>query len=187
MLRLSLLLMLAVSTGTVLTGCVDEPSSSRSPYADHLDNEVRGLSTKEIEDLRNGAGMGFALAAEVNGWPGPLHALELADDLGLAGHQREELERLRAAMLAEAVPLGEAIVAAHGRLEAGFRSGSMDTDRLMEDVATLEGLYAELRVVHLATHLAAQPLFTQHQLAEYDRLRGYSDDGAHEHSDDPQH
>lgn len=161
-----------------LSGCLgDGPASTPSPYAGDLHTEVRGLSQSEIDDLRSGAGMGLARPAEVNGWPGPLHALELADELDLAAHQRRDLQELRDEMLAAAVPLGEEILRVHGRLEAGFRTGEMDETRLAEDLATLESLYAKLRFVHLKTHLDARPLFTQGQLDAYERLRGYGDEG----------
>jgi hypothetical protein len=167
-----------LAASIALTGCTAPPATdtaTRSPYADHLDSQVRGLSAEEIEGLLTGAGMGFALAAEVNGWPGPLHALELRDELDLSQTQVETLQALREGKLAAAVPLGEQILAAHERLEDGFRSGAMDEERLAADVAHLESLYAELRIVHLRTHLEAYPVFTDHQRMEYDRLRGYGD------------
>jgi hypothetical protein len=165
----------------LLAGCVSPDDGPReSPYADHIGNEVRGLKQAEIDGLRNGGGMGFALAAEANGWPGPLHALELSAELALSAAQEEALRAMRASMLEQAVPLGEEVLAAHKRLEDAFRSGNMTEERLREDVAALEGLYAELRFVHLRTHIEAYDVFTPHQRMEYMRLRGYADEsGGH--------
>lgn len=189
--RLTLLLPLSLLIAPVFAGCMDaDPSESatdtRSPYADDIDNEVRGLPQDEIDGLRSGAGMGYALPAEVNGWPGPLHALESAEELGLVPHQRDDLQDLRQRMLDEAIPLGEEILAVHGRIEEAFRSGDMDDARLQAEVDHLESLYAELRFVHLRTHLEAYPLFTQDQIDAYARLRGYhdvdGDEGDHVHA-----
>ena len=38
--------------------------------------------------------MGLALAAELNGYPGPRHVLDLADQLGLTPEQQVEAQRL---------------------------------------------------------------------------------------------
>ena len=50
--------------------------------------------------------MGLALAAELNGYPGPMHAIELADRLELSPEQRARLRALFDAMKAETIPIG---------------------------------------------------------------------------------
>jgi hypothetical protein len=54
-----------------------------SPYKGMEKQEIKALSDKQMTDLRQGAGMSLALAAELNSYPGPSHALELADKLKL--------------------------------------------------------------------------------------------------------
>ena len=51
--------------------------------------------------------MGLALAAELNGYPGPLHVIELADSLRLTPEQRARMEALHTSMTSEAGVLGE--------------------------------------------------------------------------------
>lgn len=46
-------------------------------YSGYASREIKALSPAQIEDLRTGRGMGLALPAELNGYPGPLHVLEL--------------------------------------------------------------------------------------------------------------
>ena len=53
-----------------------------SPYGGFAERPMKALSAEQIADLRAGRGMGLALAAELNGFPGPVHALELAVPLG---------------------------------------------------------------------------------------------------------
>ena len=47
-----------------------------SPYAGLETRTIKALSEQQIADLRAGRGMALALAAEVNGYPGPLHVIE---------------------------------------------------------------------------------------------------------------
>lgn len=64
-----------------------------------------------LATLRAGRGMGLALPAELNGYPGPVHVLELAGKLGLTEDQRKRVPELHAAMKAETVLLGERLIA----------------------------------------------------------------------------
>src|ERR671936_1965369 len=86
-------------------------SQSQQPYAGLEGRPIKALSEQQIADLRAGRGMGLALAAELNGYPGPMHVLEMADRLGLSDQQRAKIRELFAAMKSEAVPLGETLIA----------------------------------------------------------------------------
>ena len=52
-----------------------------APYAGLETREIKALSPEQIEDLLAGEGMGYALAAELNHYPGPRHVLALAAEL----------------------------------------------------------------------------------------------------------
>src|SRR5215211_9358946 len=58
-------------------------------YAGLQQRAVKALSAEQIADLRAGRGMSLALAAGLNGYPGPAHVLEQADALALTAQQRE--------------------------------------------------------------------------------------------------
>lgn len=49
---------------------------------------MKVLCDDQIADLIAGRGMGLALAAELNSYPGPSHVLELGDALGLTEKRR---------------------------------------------------------------------------------------------------
>ena len=51
--------------------------AQHQPYAGMDTRAIKTLSDKDIADLNAGRGMGLALAAELNGYPGPSHALSL--------------------------------------------------------------------------------------------------------------
>lgn len=121
--------------------------------------------------------MSLALAAELNGYPGPRHVLDLGEALDLTAVQRRAFESLFREMEAEARRLGAAILDQEAALDHAFGSGAVDEAGLHDRLAQLASLQAALRYAHLRTHLAAQALLTREQLARYDTLRGYDGDG----------
>ncbi len=145
-----------------------------APYAGFEQREASALGAEEAADLRAGRGMGFALPAELNGYPGPMHALELADRLNLSPQQRTRMQALMAAMRAETVPLGEALITAERALDAVFRSGAATAAQV--DAATEAAALARARVraAHLRTHLATRDALTEPQVRLYAQLRGYA-------------
>ncbi|MGH6886831.1 MAG: hypothetical protein ACREGK_12240, partial [Geminicoccales bacterium] len=84
-------------------------ASSDAAYAGWQARPVKGLSQEQVDDLLSGRGMGLALPAELNGYPGPRHVLDLAARLGLSPEQRDRTKALFEAMRARAVVLGERI------------------------------------------------------------------------------
>jgi hypothetical protein len=78
-----------ISTALVLASAA---AFAQSPYAGMQTRPVKALSEQQVSDLRAGRGMGLALAAELNGYPGPMHVLELADRLDLSADQRAKVQ-----------------------------------------------------------------------------------------------
>lgn len=145
-----------------------------SPYAELAGRPIRALSPEQQADLLAGRGMGLALAAELNGWPGPVHVLELADDLGLTPEQRAATEALVAAMQAAARRLGARLVAEEQALDHAFRERGITPAGLAGHTARIGALQGELRAVHLHAHLDQAAILGPEQLAAYERLRGYA-------------
>jgi Spy/CpxP family protein refolding chaperone len=144
-----------------------------SPYAGHERREVAALSEQEVADLRSGAGMAMALPAELNGYPGPRHVLDLADALALTSAQRATAERLMAAMREKAVTLGEQVIEAEAALGRLFGAGTASAAAVSAATDRVALLRGELRAVHLVAHLGMRDALTEEQRAAYDRLRGY--------------
>src|SRR3954469_18379199 len=95
-------------------------SQTHQPYAGLQARSVKALSDEQIADLRAGRGMGLALTAELNGYPGPSHVIELADKLRLSDAQRAKVVELFAAMKAETIPIGERLIAQEQDLQQLF-------------------------------------------------------------------
>ena len=143
------------------------------PYAGMQARPVKALSDQQIADLRAGRGMGLALAAELNGYPGPMHVLELALPLGLSDDQRAKVAGLFDAMKREAVPLGERLIAAETALDRQFADRTITASSLGEATRDIASLQGELRLAHLKYHLATLELLTPEQAVRYSSLRGY--------------
>jgi Spy/CpxP family protein refolding chaperone len=140
----------------------------QAPYAGLQQRAVKALSDEQIADLRAGRGMGLALAAELNGYPGPLHVLELADRLALSVEQRRHVERLYAAMKAEAIPIGDRLIAHEMALDRQFADR-----KIIALTAQIGETQGELRATHLKYHLFTAELLTPEQAHRYAELRGY--------------
>ena len=52
-------------------------SAQQSDYAGEQGRQIKALSAEAVSQYLSGAGMGYAKSAELNHFPGPLHALEL--------------------------------------------------------------------------------------------------------------
>lgn len=153
-----------------------------SPYVAQLESAVRGLSEQEVRDLLAGAGAGYARTAELNGYPGPRHVLEMRAALDLTPDQVRRTDATFAAMQAEAKRLGAEIVERERALAARFAGHAVGTQDLATAVDSLARLYGRLRTTHLAAHLATTALLTDAQMARYNTLRGYG--VAHRHGMD---
>ena len=152
-----------------------------SPYAGEQTRDIKALSPVEISNLLNGAGMGYAKAAELNGYPGPMHVLELAAQLRLTDGQRVATEKLLTEHKREAREIGTRVVATERQLDAAFANNSISERRIGELTTEIAVLLAKLRTAHLQTHLQQTALLQTDQVAAYQKLRGY------ETSSDPSH
>jgi hypothetical protein len=88
-----------------------------------------------------GRGFGMAFAADQNGYPGPMHVLELRERLKLSPDQETKARELMHAMFAESRP------------------------------KSAERLRADVRLVHLLTHLKTRELLTETQRRIYHEAR----------------
>jgi Spy/CpxP family protein refolding chaperone len=150
------------------------------PYAGQQTRAVASLSDEEVRAFLDGRGMGLAKSAELNGHPGPMHVLELADELRLTPEQRDRVKAAFDSMKAKARKLGEAYVAAERAVDQAFKSGPADATVVAARVAEANRLLGEVRLAHLAAHVEITPLLTTEQRARYAELRGYGTHAGHE-------
>jgi hypothetical protein len=65
----------------IVLSLVASVARAQSPYAGMQTRSIKALSEQQIADLKAGRGMGLALPAELNGYPGPAHVLDFPINL----------------------------------------------------------------------------------------------------------
>jgi len=150
-----------------------QDQATHSPYSGMQSRTVKALSDQQIADLRAGKGMSLALPAELNGYPGPAHTLELADQLKLSAEQKGRTQELFSQMQREAKASGEDVLRAETALDALFKEKKVTPEGLTAALANAAHAQGKLRETHLRYHLAMMAVLSADQVAEYGRLRGY--------------
>jgi Spy/CpxP family protein refolding chaperone len=158
----------------LLAPLLAQAQEQRSPYAGRQERGIKAFSADEVQAYLEGRGMQLALAADLNKYPGPLHALELAGPLQLTAVQQAQTEEARAAILDEARKLGKLIVEKEQELDRLFASAKIDEGKLRTLVREIARLQGELRIAHLRRHLEMKQILTFEQIEKYDELRGYA-------------
>ena len=149
-------------------------AQQQSPYAGEQHRAIKSLSDQELTDLREGNGMGLAKAAELNGYPGPKHVLEMANELGLSAAQKIQIEDEFAQMKAVVRKLGAEVIAAEERLEQVFAQGKASAAEVEQASLEAAELRGKLRAAHLNAHIATAGVLTVEQARRYQHLRGYA-------------
>jgi hypothetical protein len=170
---------LAAAVTILILAAIAAPA--QSPYAGMQTRPIKALSAQQIDDLKAGRGMGLALAAELNGYPGPSHVLELSEKLALSPAQKERIQKLFESMKAESTPIGARLIEQEGALDQQFARRSITPDTLKEATAQIGATQAELRNAHLKYHLETAQILSPDQMRQYAELRGYTSGAPAQH------
>ena len=147
-----------------------------APYGGMHERAVTSLSDADVAALESGDGWGLALPAELNGWPGPRHVLDMGAALDLTDTQRGQVERLFGLMQAEAQRIGGNYIDAERALDAAFADPMLDPVVLAGLVVASTNALGELRMIHLAAHIETRQILTPEQIEMYNTQRGYGAD-----------
>ena len=147
--------------------------TAATPYSGFDKRQVASFSDAEVAAMLDGRGMGFALSAEINGYPGPAHILELADQLGLTTVQREVIRQRFEFMQVRAREAATRYVAAEKALDQAFRENVMDLVAIKRLTVEADNMRSETRFAHLQAHVEARRILAKDQLERYATLRGY--------------
>src|SRR6266571_7104008 len=154
-----------ISAALLLTSAA--AANAQTPYAGLQARPIKALSEQQVADLQAGRGMGLALAAELNGYPGPSHVLEFADQLDLSSDQRGRVQRLFDSMKAEAIPLGSRLIEQEANLDRQFATHAITPEILKVATAEVAMTQGALRETHLKYQLATVGILTPDQMQRY--------------------
>ncbi|MBO6574974.1 MAG: Spy/CpxP family protein refolding chaperone [Rhodothermales bacterium] len=157
----------------LVTPAVAQHDHGASPYVDLQSRAIKALSDQEIADLEAGNGMGFALPAELNGYPGPKHVLEMAETLRLTDPQLEQTQALFERMQTATQAMGKRLIALERDLDAAFAGRQIDEQQLVDLTSAAGAQRAAIRAEHLRAHLAMMDILTSEQVHQYRMARGY--------------
>jgi Spy/CpxP family protein refolding chaperone len=113
----------------------------------------------------------MAFVADQNGYPGPLHVLELKDRLKLTAEQEAKVQTMLAAMFAESRPKSAQLLDAEARLRHLFATGRADEPAVRAAAAEVERARTDVRLVHLMFHLRTRGVLTDEQRRLYHEAR----------------
>ena len=123
------------------------------------------------QNIATGRGFGMAFVADQNGYPGPLHIIELKDRLKLSAEQEAKAQALLAAMFAESKPKSARLLEAEAKLRRLFASGQADEASVRAAALEVEKARTDVRLVHLVFHLKTRDLLTDEQRRLYHEAR----------------
>ena len=146
----------------------------KSEYAGQETRLIKSLSEDDIAELKRGGGWGLAKAAELNGVPGPLHLLEVKEEINLDRGQVLAITKLYEQMKAQAIEQGEQLIELEQKLETHFRNRTITEQILGSSLDEIATTRKKLRYIHLAAHLKTPEMLSQIQINQYNELRGYS-------------
>jgi len=153
-----------------------EDHSHKSKYAGEENREIKSLSETDIEELKTGKGWGLAKAAELNGVPGPVHLLEMKEEIDLSANQIRAIENIYKKMKQEAISLGLELIELERELNNHFANRTISDALLRQILQGIAQVHRQLRYVHLSAHLNTPDILNSEQITLYNKLRGYSSD-----------
>ena len=166
------LLIVAIFPVFLATAC--HQGGHHSAYAGQENQAIKALSDEDVQSYLNGEGMGLAKAAELNGFPGPKHILEIKDKLNLTPEQESAVQNSFEQMKSEAVSLGKKIVEKEKELDKLFSDNGISSEVVATKTREISELQGNLRNVHLRAHLEMKKTLSSEQIDIYKKTRGYT-------------
>jgi len=164
--------MLGVVVGIAITTAAAASAQHGHGGAGAEGHQMAQACATEFEKVvGEGRGFGLAFAADQNGYPGPMHVLELRDRLKLTADQEAKARDLMHAMFAESRPKSVRLLEAEARLRRLFAERVADDAAVRAAVAEVERARSEVRLVHLLAHLKTRDLLSEDQRRLYHEAR----------------
>jgi len=158
-----------------------------SKYIGEEVREIKSLSEDDVNSLLQGKGWGFAKAAELNGVPGPLHLLQMKNEIALKQSQIKNIKSVFNRMNLSAKEVGKQFVLSEKELNLAFFKRKISKEHLQKMLEKNGRLRTELRFIHLSAHLDMLDYLSEKQINQYNKLRGYFTKNSKMHGHKHQH
>ena len=170
--RSTRILMTTIVATAGLLGAASSASWGQHGHGHEGGHQAAEACSAEFDKVvGEGRGFGLAFAADQNGYPGPLHVLELKDRLKLTADQEAKAQALLHAMFVESKPKSARLLEAEAKLRRLFADRAADDAAVRAAVAEVERARSEVRLVHLLMHLKTRELLTEDQRRIYHEAR----------------
>ena len=146
----------------------------KSNYLGQEKRPIKSLSEDDMQQLKQGKGWGLAKAAELNGFPGPVHILQMKNKISLSKKQETKIQAMFEDMKSKAIPLGNQLIELEKKLNDSFANKTITKELLQQQLDSISDVLKRLRYVHLETHLLTPNILTPAQIEQYNQLRGYN-------------
>jgi Spy/CpxP family protein refolding chaperone len=161
----------AMSVAMVMAGGASAQHGGHVPHGGAAGHQVAQACSEQFNQVvGEGRGFGMAFAADQNGYPGPMHVLELKDRLKLTPDQEAKARELHAAVKAD-LPKSTRLLEAERKLERLFADRTATEASVRAVVAEIERARTDVRLVHLLTHLRTRDLLSEEQRRIYHEAR----------------
>ena len=155
-----------------LFGVASSPSWGQHDHGHAGGHQAAEACSAEFDKVvGEGRGFGMAFAADQNGYPGPMHVLELKDRLKLTPDQEAKARALMHAMFSESKPKSARLLEAEAKLRRLFADRAADDAAVRAAVGEVERARSQVRLVHLLAHLETRDLLTEDQRRIYHEAR----------------
>jgi len=165
-----------LTTFLLATMAFSNSDHHKSKYMGQENRKIKSLSPDDIKELKKGGGWGLAKAAELNGYPGPSHILQMANKIDLQEKQKVQIQKLFDQMKVKSISLGNKLISLEKKLNNEFQNKTINQTKLDTYINDITDVRAQLRLTHLSTHLQTPKILTPQQVLLYNNLRGYSKD-----------
>lgn len=169
------IILLATLLSLLYSHVVLAAAENISKYKGQQSRVIKSLSKDDMQQLNQGKGWGLAKAAELNGVPGPVHLLQMKQQIALSKDQIIKIKAIFNDMQSKAIPLGKKLIQLESKLNDSFANRKITAESLSHQLDDIARVTKELRYVHLVAHLATPSILSEFQITKYNKLRGYGD------------
>lgn len=155
----------ALSMAIWCAGMAPAHAQARPPVAATI------VSHDDVQAYLTAKGMGMARAAEIDGVPGPFHALAMAHELGLTPDQLARTQQVFDRMEARSSTIGRQIIEQERLLDQQLSDPRVSAVQREAALQRVGQLHRALRQVHQEAHAAQRSILSAQQITQYRELR----------------